>query len=60
MPTQNEMLEHAKKRTYEDFAKKRQEIEHMTDGKRKAKALHIWYLLAELAGCNWKGTGANP
>ena len=48
MPTQTEMLEHAKKRVYEDFAKIRAEIDKMEDGKRKAKALHLWYVLQEL------------
>ena len=53
-------LEHCAKRVYEDFAKRREEIERMPEGERKAKALHIWYLLAELVSCNWEGTGANP
>lgn len=48
MPTQTEMQEHAKKRVYEDFAKIRARIELMKDGKRKAKALHLWYVLQEL------------
>jgi len=47
-------LEHAKKRTYEDFAKIRAEIEKMEDGKRKAKALIIWNTLWELCNANTK------
>ena len=37
-----------KTRVYASFAKIRAEIENMEDGQRKAKALHIWYLLMEL------------
>lgn len=41
----------AKGRVYADFAKMRARIELMKDGKRKAKAMHLWYILRECV-CN--------
>ena len=45
-------LEHAKNRVYEDFAKKRAEIERMEDGQKKAKALILWHTLWKLCHTN--------
>ena len=37
-----------KARVYADLAKLRRRIEDMEEGPRKARALHLWYLLMEL------------
>ena len=37
-----------KARVYADVAKLRARIANMEDGPRKARALHLWYLLMEL------------
>lgn len=37
-----------KARVYTDFAKMRAQIALLPDGQKKAKALHIWFILAEM------------
>jgi len=50
-PTRNKtnlLFRDVKTRIYADLAKLRRRIEDMEDGPRKARALHLWYLLMEL------------